>query len=546
MERRTLAISLVALLLLSCTLVSPRTTTPTVAPTPTPQAPSATPMPPTTAPTATQPPTSTPVPPTATVAAQDVAVLDLEWADLAPYRKAMRPAYADDVAQFGDATRYAIDVALDLDNASFQGSMRVLYTNAEDTALDQVVFRLLPNTPGFGAVPSRPMLEVTDVVVDGTLVEGELRFSGSALYLPLGAPLAPGDAVEIGMSFAGRLPTDPATGYAQYGYIEGVLAMPNFYPLIPVYDDEGWNVEVAPTYGDATFSDTALYLVRVTLPADVTPVASGVAIERHENGDGTVSILFASGPMRDWTLVASRSYRTAQEEVDGVLITSYYLGGEAGDEEGGARALDYAVTSLRIYEQLFGPYPYSELDVVATPTRAGGIEYPGLIVVAASLYDQDGGFFELATVHEVAHQWWYSLVGNDQLDEPWLDESLTQYASMLYYEHRYGEAEAAAVRESFFEAPYQRLDPEQRKMPIGLPVAAYSSNLYSAIVYGKGPLFFHEVRLLVGEESFERILQDYYQQFRYDIAYPQDLVETIERTSGQQIDALYKEWVTGS
>lgn len=82
-------------------------------------------------------------------------------------------------------------------------------------------------------------------------------------------------------------------------------------------------------------------------------------------------------------------------------------------------------------------------------------------------------------------------------------------------------------------------------MPIGLPVEAYPPDLYSPIVYGKGPLFFHEIRVLVGKDGFEHILQKYYQQFRYGIAYPQDLVETIERTSGQQIDALYEEWVVG-
>jgi aminopeptidase N len=493
--------------------------------------------------TATQASTATPAPPTPTAAAQGVSALELDWGNLSSYRQAMRASFRDDVAQFAAATRYAIDLDLDLDEASFQGRMRVRYANAEDVPLEQIVFRLLPNTPGFGAGSGQDMLVVSDLAVDGSPVEAQRRLSGSALYLALDAPLAPGDMVEIEMAFEGRLPTDPATGYAQYGYINGVLAMPNFYPLIPVYDDEGWNVELAPTYGDATFSDTALYLVRVTLPGDVVLAASGVEIERQGNEDGTVSILFASGPMRDWTLVASRDYRSTEEEVDGVLVTSYYLGDEQEDAEDGARALDYAVTSLRIYEELFGPYPFNELDVVATPTRAGGIEYPGLIVVAASLYDQVGGFFELATVHEVAHQWWYSLVGNDQLDEPWLDEALTQYTSMLYYEHRYGEAEAAAVRQNYFQGPYQRLDAEQRDIPIGLPVEAYSPNLYGPIVYGKGPLFFHEIRLLVGEARFERVLQAYYQQFRYGIAYPQDLVETIERISGQQIDALYEEWV---
>ncbi|MFL7809959.1 MAG: M1 family metallopeptidase [Anaerolineae bacterium] len=421
--------------------------------------------------------------------------------------------------------------------------MRVRYTNAEDTSLDQIVFRLLPNTPGYGTPEGAPAaLDVSSLTVDGTPVQAERRLYNSALYLPLSTPLAPGNAVEIDMAFTGTLPADPAAGYAQYGYIDGVLAIPDFYPLIPVYDDEGWNVELAPTYGDATFTDTALYLVRVTLPGDVTLAASGVAIDRQQNDDGTVSTTFASGPMRDFMIAASRDYQTAQTQVDDVLVTSYYLGSTAGGE----RALDYASSSLRIYEDLIGAYPFNELDVVATPTRAGGIEYPGLIVVAANLYEQSGGFFEMATVHEVGHQWWYSLVGNDQLDEPWLDESFTQYTAMLYYERRYGADAAANVLENYFRAPYEHLPPQEQQIPIGLPVADYTADLYGVIVYDKGPLFFDQIRTQVGKEAFGRFMQSYLQKYRYGIVYPQDLVDSVESTSGQQIDALYQQWVVGS
>jgi aminopeptidase N len=198
---------------------------------------------------------------------------------------------------------------------------------------------------------------------------------------------------------------------------------------------------------------------------------------------------------------------------------------------------------MELYQELIGPYPFNELDVVATPTRAGGIEYPGLIVIAQSLYDQSGGFFELATVHEVAHQWWYSLVGNDQLDEPWLDEALTQYTSMLYYEKRYGEQAAARVRAAYFEGPYEQLAPDDRALPIGMPVAAYSNQLYGAIVYGKGPLFFHALRLRLGDAAFLRSLQAYANAYRYEVAYPDDLVDTVERVAGVEIDDLYEEWV---
>ena len=122
-----------------------------------------------------------------------------------------------------------------------------------------------------------------------------------------------------------------------------------------------------------------------------------------------------------------------------MTVNSYFL---PGDEEGGRKALDWAAEALTIYQREFGAYPYRELDIVETATTAGGIEYPGLVVVASRLYSDPKRqtFFESATVHEVAHQWWYNVVGNDQVNHPWLDEALTQYATYRYFQGAYGDA----------------------------------------------------------------------------------------------------------
>jgi aminopeptidase N len=309
-----------------------------------------------------------------------------------------------------------------------------------------------------------------------------------------------------------------------------------------VYDDEGWNVELAPAYGDATFTDTSLYQFRVTLPKEMIVATSGTIVNMHENGDGTKTYTAVSGPMRDFNIVASARYEILSATVGGVLISCYYL---PGDQSGGERALDYASEALQIFGELFGDYPFSELDVMATPTLAGGIEYPGLIVVADRLYGQIGGFFEWVVVHEVAHQWWYSLVGSDQLDEPWLDEALTQYTSLLYYEHRYGETAAREVLTSAFLDPYQQLQEAREDMPAGLPVAAYPEGLYGAVVYGKGPLFFHELRAQVGDETFYGILRTYYSQYRYRVAYPRDLIAVAEVVSQKDVATLYSKWIVG-
>jgi aminopeptidase N len=251
---------------------------------------------------------------------------------------------------------------------------------------------------------------------------------------------------------------------------------------------------------------------------------------------------FVTGPMRDFMLVASADYLTSTMVVEDTLVTSYYL---PEDAEGGQQALGYAADALELFSELFGPYPYAEFDLVETPTTAGGIEYPGLVVIARQLYNQTTGFFEFATVHETAHQWWYGLVGNDQVDEPWLDEALAQYSTTLYYERLKGPDAADAIRELYFERQYARIVEEGRDQPVGKPVRAYASDDYGPIVYGKGPLFFQALRDQVGDQLFLEILRTYLKRYEYGIATPGGFLATAEQVSGRELGGLYTEWIVG-
>ncbi len=482
--------------------------------------------------------TSTPtlLPPSPEPTPIPTPVVDLQ--DLSPYQADLRPKFVSDVGAVPDATRYFIQVTLvPGESPTLTGVERVRYTNTEAGPLDALYFRLYPNLPGYGGV-----MAVERVMLNGALVVTTLEAGDSALRVPLDPPLAPGDVVDLTLWFRDTLPTDTSAGYGLFAFADEVYALAGFYPTIPVYDDEGWNVEVAPPYGDATFTDVAFYQVHLTVPADLTVVASGSTLETLDNDDGTRTWVAVGGPMRDFYVAMSADYGVVSQKVDGTLVNSYYRSAQA---EGGQHALQYAANALRLFSQEFGPYPYAELDVVATPTNAGGIEYPGAIVIAQGLYDQPGGFFELATAHEVAHQWWYGLVGNDQLDEPWLDESLTNYSAYLYYEGTAGQAEADVIKQRVFEAPYHAAQEAGQDRAVAGPVASFSEGNYSAIVYGKGPLFFDAVRAKLGDDAFFASLQAYLKAHRYGIAYPDDLIAAFDDTSGQKIDGLYDFWILG-
>jgi len=543
---RSLLVAPLFLVVLACRLatsmaIPTATSAPTLTPTPTPLPPTS---PPSLATPLPAPPTPTSLPATVTpvAAAPPIATPEVDWSDLSPYQEAMLPEFAADVETVAaaGASRYYLEIELELppDKANsprLNGRERVRYTNTETVALSEIYFRLYPNLPGYGG-----KMTVEQVVIDNHAVEPETVANDSALRIPLAQPLAPGAVTDITLMYQADVPKETEQGYNIFSASDGTLALAGFYPAIAVYDETGWNIEIPPPYGDATYLDTSLYRVELTVPEKMVVVASGGLLDSTANDNGTKTLSLVSGPMRDFYLAARADFEVISETVDNVTVNSYYPPDLA---EGGKLALRYAADSLRVFNQRFGPYPFAEFDVVATPTSAGGVEYPGVVVVAQFIYDEPGGFFQHATAHEVAHQWWYGLVGNDQVDEPWLDESLTNYSTILYWETVEGAENAQQVIDTLFFGPYEQAKNQGQDRAVIGPVANFSEGEYGAFVYGKGPLFFHALRQEIGDETYFKIMQSYYAEYKYKIAQPEDLLALIEQVSGRNVEPLVETWL---
>jgi aminopeptidase N len=429
-------------------------------------------------------------------------------------------------------TEYHLTVALGPDLTRITGQARIRYTNREQAPLDCVYLHLFPNLWEGG-------MTVSEVTEADRPVSATLESWDALLRVPLAAPLLPGEMVELALRFTEPIPSGAGVGnYGEFAFQDGVLALAHFYPTVVAYDS-GWRLETPSSAGDVIYHDASLYDVILIAPADLTVVATGATLDRTDDGYGTATWHLAGGPLRDFNVVAGREYRSTRQQVGGVTLTSYYL---PQDAAGGKQTLEWAVRALRTYEAAFGAYPYRELDVVETFTSAGGIEYPGMIVVAGRFYSDPTrrDFFEAATVHEVAHQWWYNVVGNDQVNAPWLDEALAQYSTYLYFRSAYGEAGARGFADSLEERwEWVNRDPK----PIGLPVAAYQDREYGAIVYGRGPLFFLALRDQIGEEKMAEFLRRYYADYAWGIATPAGFQALAEEVSGQDLSALFTEWI---
>jgi aminopeptidase N len=459
------------------------------------------------------------------------------WADRTIFGQGLIEAEQEVLDLLQGTSVYHLDFQISDNFLLLVGHEEVRYTNRENEPLDEVYFRLFPNAAGGKA-------SVSAVKVDGQEVEPVYEFENSALRVPLPVALQPGEQVNIQMDFEVEVAQEMAGNYGLFGYFDGVLVLDEFYPVIPVYDDEGWNVEVPPPNADVTYFDASFYRVRVTAPTSLTIVASGIEVDREDEADSQI-LTFAAGPARDFYLAASENYTVTSQTVGETTVNSYAFP-ERG--EGAELALQIAVEALQSFNERFGPYPYTEFDVLSTPMQALGIEYPGIVGISLALYDPNERILGLPSriilegtvAHEIAHQWFYNTVGNDQIDEPWLDEALAQYATWLYYVDVYGEDVAQDYRASWDDR-WDRV--ERADIPIGLPAGTYVDKEYGAIVYGRGPLFLTTLADKMGQESFHEFLRDYYQSHKWGIGTGEAFKQLAEQHCQCDLTALFEEWV---
>lgn len=227
------------------------------------------------------------------------------------------------------------------------------------------------------------------------------------------------------------------------------------------------------------------------------------------------------------------------------MVYSYFL---PEYREGGVKALEWAVSALQIFNSCFGKYPYRQFSLVQSDFFVGGMEYPNLVMIDKNLYEErQYPWLEYVTVHETAHQWWYGVVGNDQIDEPWLDEALTEYSTVLYYGHRYGRDREREIYNTMIVEGKQLFlerymsDEQELELSVDQPVYSFPDwLLYDLVIYGKGAGVFREMHRITGDEGFYEILQEYYENNKFENATFADLLKACEKVTGESWDAFFE------
>jgi len=412
-------------------------------------------------------------------------------------------------------TQYNVQATLDWNTLALHVTQQALFSNSGDQPLDNIVFAL----PMYPEADELTIERITLDKVEVTDFSKEI----SQLSIPLHAPLESMDEILLELEFSLVIP-NISKGYRRgrlgyFGHSDQQINLGHWLPVIAHYDpSQGWIAPPPSAVGEPFVLPTANFSVR--LDVQHTPDNLRVA------GPGYVRRLDEHAWQFD--LCGARELALSLSDSFGVLTTStrsgiqvdlFYLNRDATTSLRAARhALNIATNALDTFEHRFGSYHYPRL-VVVEGDFPDGMEFSGLVFVSNTWFRSWQGipndWLTLITAHEVAHQWWYAQVGNDQGQSPWLDEALATYCEILFVETYYPE-----YIEWWWEF---RINSHQPAGTVDMPTTAFDApRPYINTVYLTGAVMLSELRAALGDDVFFDWLLQYAQEFSFKIASPRD------------------------
>lgn len=427
----------------------------------------------------------------------------------APVAPAAPASYGTTLWAERPVVELAFDVAPGLDRVAGRETVRF----TPDAPICELVFRAWPNNPTMSATGAS--LVVDRATVDGAGVTPRVEAAGAPagapgtlVELPLPQCADPGRTVTAALDFTLTLGADadervghsPSTETAWFG---------SGFPLLAWERGRGWARDDAVTINGETATSEAFRLTDLTVTAPEGYRVSGVG--RPESPDSATVHRFSADAVRDVTVGVGR-YDLLERDVDGVAL--HVATPSAGTRTDPERWAEETASALGRLTALFGPYPYEDLWVTVTPGQSDGTEFP------TALQFGDVRQRELAGLvpHELAHQWFYALVGNNQARDPWLDESLATY----------GEALAGGDLD-YYRDPGTSSRVDGR---MGEPMSYWAENggfdRYTSAVYDQGASTLLAVRDRVGAEAFDEAVRGYVRANAHRVATPTDLAAALQ------------------
>ena len=465
------------------------------------------------------------------------------------------------------AVDYKMEVTMDVDDYTYEGTQQLKYTNNAPDTLNKVFFHLFYNAfqPGSemavrvktGADKNgrfkvdidslqpadQGRLQVFDLKQNGVALETQL--SGTILEVTLAEPLTPGSSTQFDLRFEGQVPA--VVRRAGKNSSEGVaLTMTQWFPKIAEYDYDGWNAE--PYLGREYHGVWGDYEVKITIDKDYTVAASGYLQNAEDIGKGysetkkskakkgMLTWHFRAPKVHDFSWGADPDYiHDTYSGPEGVTLHFFYKN-KPEIIENWKKLQPLTAALMDFYNTHIGPYPYQQYSVVQGGD--GGMEYAMMTFVTG---ERKFGSLVGVTAHELAHSWFQHILATNEMKHEWMDEGFTSYISAFAQDLVLEENKTNPVQRSYMG--YYNLATSGVEEPQATNANRYNYNYaYESTAYNKGAVFLAQLGYIIGQEKLAETIKAYYDEFKFKHPTPNDFRRVAERVSGIQLKWYLTDW----
>ncbi len=511
---------------------------------------------------------------------------------------------------FSAVANYRLEAHLDWPTHELQGRAHIEWVNTSPDTVPDLWFLLYPNAfqknstlmreaeEWFGLYRYRYLFGRAAREAQGFLrldslwVQGHLftpGVPGTRYHLSLPQPVLPGETLRVRVRFTTHLPKL----YSRMGFKQGILHLVYWYPKLAAYDETGWHPIDYHIWGEF-YADFGHYRLTLTLPRNLVLGGTGrldttdsataayarwldslaqqdpralarVRRKARPHTDTLQTLKIQADSVHDLALVMSARYVPLKLQQAG---HEYWLLVLPEHVEDYLAVADEVPRMVQTYERWYGPYPYRKLTVAdGFVGMGGGMEYPQLVVIQTAggrrrMSLPLRGLKRLGLVdvicHEVAHQWFFGLLANNQMDEPWLDEAFATFTEDRFMALRFPPDSLRRILGFWYRflpvVPGRGAIP--RLMDLGVYTTvngpfqevinhtpAYRLKTYGTLIYGKGSHVLHALRNRLGPALFDSVMHTYVARYRFRHPHIRDFQRVAEEVSGQDLLAFFDNWL---
>ncbi len=495
---------------------------------------------------------------------------------------------------------YKINASIDDKTDIVDGKEELTYYNNSPDELTFVYFHLYSNAQvknsylgnlyenngvklKFGKYQEKELgTEISKITIDGIDLKTEKDNTVIKVYLP--KPLQSGESITFTIEFKtyfdsgtirNRMKLFNAWGFKHYDVV-------HWYPRISVYDRKfGWDTDQHMDH--EFYGDFGTYDVAFTFPNNYVLDATGILLNKEEVmpadlrskldiknfkdkpwGEKPSVIIAADGTTKTWkfhaenvhdfALTADPTYRIGETEWNGIKCIALVEEPHASRWQ---NAADYTAKIIKTNSENIGMYAYPKMIVA---DAQDGMEYPMLTLDGG--YDPD--YRDLFT-HEISHNWFFGMVGNNETYRAALDEGFTQFLSTSTYERLEGKERVRFKAKSNYVERFTEPDLVRNSEVYNGYInsaaknvetfMAVHSDMYNGAlrhgggysqVYMKTATMLYNLQYTLGDSLFQKAMSHYFNQWKMAHPYIEDFRNSIIQFTHVDLNWFFDEWIETS